>query len=662
MKIQSTRARLLASSMICGAALALGGQAFAQQAPAPAKTQAQAPGTPNTVGEIVVTGSAIRRLNYQTPSPIDVVSAEQLQQSGFDTLSAVLTNITANGQGTISQNNSVGFSGGASGIALRGLTVGDTLTLIDGHRLAPYPLSDDGERPFVDVQSIPLGAIDHVEVLKDGASAVYGSDAIAGVVNIILKKQITGFDVMAEGGDSEHGGGATEHVAVSMGHGDLNSDGYNVFLTAEYRNQEAIYLTQRGYQSWSSLDYTSLGGSDLRGGAPNFLNAGQPGTLTPYLVEPDGSFTFLGSGCNTAAMAASQCTFPSSTEKVENPTRNISVLAGLTKDLSDGWQAKVKLSFFDSRGQQSSGPLYGLLGSLNIYPGPAYGGTVSNTLAGAVVPGIGAIADYSMPANYLGSGSLPGAYLEGVVPGLGEPTNDVDSRTYRAALDVTGQALGWDVTASAGYSEVTTHIDYHNFINYDTLYTDLVNGTFSPLGGNSAAVLNSIAPNFDYTAWDKLAYGEVDATRKLFDLPGGDFRLAAGATVIYKDLNNPGAVPVLDGTVGGTFSTYASGEQTDIAEYIEADATLFHRLEIDGAVRDDWYDTYGNSITPKLGVKFKATDWLTARGTFSKGFRAPSQAESGHSSTLFSLGTLADPVLCGTGLGQVPAACSAEPG
>jgi iron complex outermembrane recepter protein len=648
----------LVAPALCLALAAAPSMAAAQQANDSTGSKSSKSNAPS---EIVVTGSAIKRLNCQTPSPIDVVSSQQLQQSGFDTLSAVLNNITANGAGTLSNNNSVAFAGGASGVALRGLTVGATLTLVDGHRLAPYPLSDDGERPFVDVQSIPFGAVERVEVLKDGASAVYGSDAIAGVVNIILKKQITGIDMMAEGGDSQHGGGATEHFAISMGKGDLGIDGYNAFVTAEYRNQEAVYLTQRAYQSWGSLNYTSIGGNDLRGGAPSFLNANQPATMTPYLVNPDGSFNFLGTGCNTAAMAAAQCTFPSG-QKILNPTRNIDVLAGFTKDFANGWEAKLRVSFFDSRGQQSTGPLYGLFGSYNWYPGASFGGFVSNLRSGVVTPGVGAIADYSMPANYMGSGSQAGAYLQGVIPQLGVPTNDVDSRTYRAALDVTGKLLGWDVTASAGFSEVVTGINYQNFVNFDTLYTDLISGAFSPLGGNSAAEMSRVAPNFSYTATNKLAYGEIDATRKVMDLPGGDLSLAAGATVIYKDLNNPGADPVLNGTVGGTFSTYASGAQTDIAEYLEADATLLHNLEINAAVRDDWYDTYGNSLTPKVGVKWKVFDPLTFRGTFAKGFRAPSAAESGKSSTLFSLGTIADPVLCGTGLGQVPAACSAEPG
>ena len=616
--------------------------------------------------EIVVTGTSIKRLNYQTPSPIDLVTSQQLAQSGFDTLTAVLTNLTANGQGTLSSNNSEAFAGGASGVALRGLTVGSTLTLIDGHRMAPYPFSDDGERQFVDVQSLPFMAVDRVEVLKDGASAIYGSDAIAGVVNVILKKQVTGFEATAEGGTTQHGGGATEHFGIAMGTGDLSTDGYNAFITAEYRNQEAIYLSQRAYEPWGNLNFTSIGGNDLRPGAPNFVNAGQPPTQTPYLVEPNNTFTFLGNGCNTASMAAGNCTFTSG-QKVLSPTRNISVLGGFTKDFASGWEAKLRLSFFDSRGQQSSGPFYGLNGEYSYYPGASYGGNVSNTLSGVVVPGVGSIADYSMPANYLGSGSQAGAYLEGIIPGFGVPTIDIDSRTYRAALDVTGNFMGWDVTGSAGYSEVVTNMTFQNYINYDTLYTDLTTFSggkpiFNPLGGNSAAVLNSIAPKFSNEATDRLAYGEVDATKKVMELPGGDLSLAAGATVINKSLHNPGPAPVLAGTIGGTFSTYAIGSQTNIAEYLEADATLFHHLEIDAAVRDDWYDTYGNSITPKVGAKWKVFDPLTFRGTFSKGFRAPSPAEFGKSATVFGLGGIADPILCGTGVGQVPADCSEQIG
>ena len=203
-----------------------------------------------------------------------------------------------------------------------------------------------------------------------------------------------------------------------------------------------------------------------------------------------------------------------------------------------------------------------------------------------------------------------------------------------------------------------TSEDFHNYVNYATLYTELLNGEFNPVGNNSQAVVKSIAPDFSSRATDKLYYAEVDATRKLLDLPGGDLSMAMGVDATKKSLNNPGPAPVLEGLVGGTFNTYAIGSQTDVAEYLELDAKLFHMFDIDGAVRDDWYNTYGNSVTPKVGVKFTPIKQITLRGTFSKGFRAPSPAEFGQAATVFGLGGIPDPILCGNGVGQVPADCS----
>ena len=664
MTTNTTRARLLAGTIIASAAsLALAGApAFAQTAPA-----ASAPATPAAPAEIVVTGTQIRRVNTETASPVQVLSATQLQNSGFDSLSAALTNVTANGAGTLSSNNSEAFAGGASGVALRGLSVGATLTLIDGHRLAPYPLSDDGERQFTDVQSLPFGAVDRVEVEKDGASAIYGSDAIAGVVNVILKKQITGFEALAETGTSEHGGGSTTHYGVSAGKGDLATDGFNVFVTAELRQQKAIDLKDRQYEPWGDLNFTPLGGQDLRPGAPNLFNAGQPETKTPYLVNPDGSFTFLGSGCNTAAMAAGGCTY-TSPQVLLSPTTTFSILGGYTKDFAGTWEAKLRISYFDSKGQQTAvASPFGNQGYQGYF-GASYGGNVSNPNGGTPTPAIGDVPSFGLPANYLGSGSAAGAYLEGVIAGFGMPTINIDSQTFRAALDVTGEFAGWDTTESLGFSEVVTNMDFINYIDQSTLYTDLTtfNGAgqplYNPTGGNSAAILNSIAPEFTNTATDRLFYAEIDGTRKVMDLPGGDLSVATGASVVDKYLNNPGPGPVLAGTIGGTFSTYAIGGQTDVAEYLEVDANLFKTLEIDIAARDDWYNTYGNSLTPKIGIKWRPLDIVAFRGTFSQGFRAPAPAEVGNSATVFGLGGFSDPILCGNAVGQIPADCAEQIG
>ena len=138
---------------------------------------------------IVITGSLIERTATESPNPVQVISAKDLVQSGYTDISDVLRNISANGASTLSQSFSFAFAVGASGISLRGLSLGDTLVLIDGERSVPYPLLDDNERSFVDLSSIPFTAIQQVQVLKDGASALYGADAVAGVVNVILRKE-----------------------------------------------------------------------------------------------------------------------------------------------------------------------------------------------------------------------------------------------------------------------------------------------------------------------------------------------------------------------------------------------------------------------------------------------------------------------------------------
>ncbi|WP_153061456.1 TonB-dependent receptor plug domain-containing protein, partial [Escherichia coli] len=148
--------------------------------------------------------------------------------------------ISANNMGSLGQATPGAFGAGGSGISLRGLTVGATLVLIDGHRMASYPLPDDGQRDFVDIASIPVDAVERVEVLKDGASAIYGSDAMAGVVNVILKRSQQGSALHAELGSATRGDGRSAKVSGVRGFGDLDRDGWAGYLAVSARRQNAI--------------------------------------------------------------------------------------------------------------------------------------------------------------------------------------------------------------------------------------------------------------------------------------------------------------------------------------------------------------------------------------------------------------------------------------
>ena len=158
----------------------------------------------------------------------------------------MLKNLTANGQGTLSQSFSGAFASGAAGIALRGLNVGYTLVLIDGHRTAPYPIGDDGQRSFVDVANIPFDSIERIEVLKDGASAVYGSDAIAGVVNIILKKTYEGATVTPTAVPPAMPTARPSMWPPPSAWASLVNDGHNFYVSAEFRHQQQIRFIDRG--------------------------------------------------------------------------------------------------------------------------------------------------------------------------------------------------------------------------------------------------------------------------------------------------------------------------------------------------------------------------------------------------------------------------------
>src|SRR5882757_2466523 len=199
--------------------------------------QAQEQQVAQAVERVVITGSAIPRTEAETPAPVQVITREEIQRVGATSVNDVLKALTANGSGNLQQAFSGAFAGGAAGVALRGMTVDATLVLIDGKRMAPYPISDDGQRSFVDVSNLPLAIIERIEILKDSGSALYGSDAIAGVVNIITRKTYTGTQVEADFGDSTHNDGITYHVAATHGWGDLSADGHNTDINLEYRHQ-----------------------------------------------------------------------------------------------------------------------------------------------------------------------------------------------------------------------------------------------------------------------------------------------------------------------------------------------------------------------------------------------------------------------------------------
>jgi iron complex outermembrane receptor protein len=598
------------------AAIASGALSMAVISPAMAQTTSASADAP-APQRVVVTGSLISRTDTETGTPVQVITAADIQKSGKTSVAEILSDLAANGAGTLGTGFSGAFANGASGISLRGLSVGATLVLLDGHRVAPYALGDDAQRSFVDVSNIPFDAIESIEILKAGASSLYGSDAVAGVVNIKLKKNFQGTRFSAEGGNTQHGGGKTQRASISSGIGDLDTDGYNVFATAEWRHQGQIKLSDRAGNDWNTRDWRSRGGNDLTLGVPTSLNANLTQASTPFLYNPSGpapaginpatgkpyaasdnpaNFSFLDSNCNYAKYRAGQCAVTDNSSLLQPEVDNINVLLGMTKKLGNDWELSFKGSFFkrDSSNNRGVPP---------VFSTASFAGNNALSPTGQLTPAVGAIASTTFaPGAPVGTGVVnpftSNARLYGYIPGVAPTsTSDNTATATRFALDLVGTAWGWDTRVAAGMTESKVAIDYSGYVDRNALYNSLVAGNFNVLGGNTPGQIAAISPTFSNTNDSKLNYADLSASRELMQLGAGPLVLAGGLHYHKREWNAPPTALTANGQVAST-SPFVFGSETNTAAFAEVQVTPIKNLELDVSGRYDHYDTYGNSFTP----------------------------------------------------------------
>jgi iron complex outermembrane receptor protein len=230
--------RTLVATAIAGI---LSAAAQAQQAPPTATADANVP----EMQEVVVTGTMIKRVDAETAEAITILKADALKEQGITNVEQMMSQLTS-ANPSVNVASSVGtFSGGGTYVDLRGLGRSRTLVLLDGQRVATNAFDGQG----VDVNGIPFSALDSVQVLREGASALYGSDAIGGVVNYITKKNYQGGEVEVNFDHPQEAGGGSGQADFTFGHGDLVSDGYNFMVTASYSKQQELQATQRGFSA-----------------------------------------------------------------------------------------------------------------------------------------------------------------------------------------------------------------------------------------------------------------------------------------------------------------------------------------------------------------------------------------------------------------------------
>ncbi|MBK7473968.1 MAG: TonB-dependent receptor plug domain-containing protein [Betaproteobacteria bacterium] len=225
-----------------------------------------------TTEKTVVTGSNIKRVEGESANPVQIISRQEIERAGVATVNDVLQRITGAGAAADDRITN-GFAPGGGSLNLRGLGFNSTLILVNGRRLPTYPFAQQfsTSQGFQDINNIPLAAVDRIEVLKDGASAIYGADAVGGVVNVILRQDYQGAEVSAGYGVSSRHDGTTKNASLTAGFGSLSTDRFNILFGGNYSTREEVKSIER---PWSGTeDLRNAGGSDRRSAY------GYPGTI-----------------------------------------------------------------------------------------------------------------------------------------------------------------------------------------------------------------------------------------------------------------------------------------------------------------------------------------------------------------------------------------------
>ena len=577
---------------------------------------AQDPGASETV---YVTGSRIgRSSDFESPSPIDTVDRADIEKSGYANLQQLLEKVPANGNGAFSTrgNNQDSTANGASSVSLRGLGADATLVLVNGRRVAISPFAEGITTNFVDINSIPVSAIERVEVLKDGASAVYGSDAVAGVVNIILRKDYEGIELSGSYGSTTESGYGESNISAMWGTG---GDDSNVTLIFDYFKNDTLENIERG--RLGSANNEADGGFDLRS------SRGYPGR---FIV--DGTTT-IDPACPPGSIAGQTCLYD------YGPWNLLAPEAERTGLMLLGHQ--------------------GLGGGVELFTEIAV--QHNNSIAQGAPTPLDESAALTVPVSHPNN-PFPGATTIGIgryrTVDAGARQWEISTDNLRGVLGLRGSFSDWDweVAAQRARSESEQTGDRsQGWVRIDFLQTEINAGRYNPFGGvqNPQSVIDAITTNLVRRGTADLTMYDAQISGALFDFGNDAVRMAAGLEYREEDVSDIPDDQFQRGLIFGTEAVSAAASRDNWSAFIEFAVPLLDSLELSLAARYDDYSDFGDTTNPKLAVRWAPIDAVALRASWGTGFRAPSLAQIGlgpsQESQFFvdTFGCADNPVYCG---------------
>ncbi len=604
-----------------------------------------------TIDVVVVTGSRLRRTQEETATPVEIITRDLIERSGKQNIAEVLRSVGADNQGSIPTAFTNGFAAGAAGVSLRGLGVNSTLVLVNGRRMATYGLADDGSRTFVDLNTIPFEAVERVEVLKGGASAIYGSDAVGGVINVILRDEYQGFGLAGDLGSSYADDGENYRLSTSFGFGDLAEDRYNVYATVEAQRTERIKQRDRPWLGGDDL--TGRGFFDNRRGAYAFGWGDFADSSTPWLVPnpayssvtPYGNVRVPGGTrqdrinllpCNEVNPGNGVCLFDMIDYYEVQPRQDrLNVFTRGTIQFNEGLQGYAELGWFHTKTFTIGTP-----GSVND--------TGVFNPADPLNP-VAAPHQTILPAGHPDNPIGEDATLSLLTTMLGGRNADINSDVARAIFGLKGDINDvWSFDVAGGYIRSDLYREQTGYVRWPVLQDALFSGQFRVDGRlNSPELLAAISPTLRDHAVNEVSLIDASVSGELFQLPAGALTVAAGAEWRNEKSDTP-PVPFTDTSeiVGLGYSAFTANRDV-YAAYVEAGIPIVDSLNLDLAYRYDHYSDYGHSTTPQATIKWNPVRQLAFRGSYSEAFRAPGPTESGNSSSLgftnIAIITIGDP-------------------
>ena len=600
--------------------LATGSSLFALSA---AAQTAQPTSSATEVREIVVTGSRIpRRIDTEGPAPVTTINSEDILRNGYQSVPDLLRAVTQNGGETQSQQSFSGasFTPGAQQVDLRGLGPNHTLVLVNGRRIADFPLPFQGQSNFTDVSSLPVGLIERVEVLSGSSSAIYGSDAIAGVVNFILKDYADGIRIDYRHGFTEKGGGDSQRLTVSGG---VQNDRYHAMFGAEFLRQKPLWAYDRKIQDSTkdSPTNTTARRAYLRYNEyDDYLDPGQ--ATCDALSSQNGGTTYYANRPRYGNFCGSDESIGYGT--ILNDRKALNTFGTMGYTLNDRAELFMDIQFSHSE-----------LKLFRDVPTWTYQDENGSEDGLFVNADTGLIEGWQRQFSPEEMGGLKNGFTRNrsnsitITPGIKGTVGEGDAWTYEVAFNhseyrskvsfpqvVAAAANDLFLGKSLGIDADTGLAIFSVGENADRLYKPLTTAEYNSIVKDSVYNPRSRSDSLSATFTNEA----------LFELPAGPLGFAATVEVGNQGYNLKPDPLVLDTYYVDVVDSDGKGDRDHWGLAAEVRAPLLQNLEFSGAGRYDHYsfaDSNVGEFTYNVGLEYRPIDTLMLRAAYGTGFRAP---------------------------------------